>query len=179
MDTALVTTTKNRTSHETEIIEVQGKANVPKGINTKPKKTPGEKSKDKSSSQKKTPAEGGKNQKLGKLGEDMACIYLADNGFTILNRNWKSYQGEADIVAIEKDTLVFIEVKTRSQSFTGLPEYAVTVQRRERYEKIALSYLREYNRPSGPVRFDVIAISMTGKQQCLLRHHRDAFGGSE
>ena len=176
MDTAMVTATKDRTPHETKTIEVKGKIDVSESTVRKSKKAPGERSKAKPASQKKTQGAIGKNLKLGKLGEDMACIYLSDNGFTILERNWKCYSGEADIVAIEKDILVFIEVKTRSQSFLGLPEYAVTDERRERYERIALSYLREFNRPSGKIRFDVIAISMTGKQQCLLRHHRDAFG---
>jgi len=142
------------------------------------------------SSQKKTPsnqkkaADGqykaksapGKNQMLGKLGEDLASVYLQENGFSILERNWRCDAGEADIIAIEKDILVFIEVKTRSGAYQGLPEYAVTAQRRARYEIIAINYLRARQRPSGQVRFDVIAVCMTGKQQCLLRHHRDAFG---
>lgn len=117
----------------------------------------------------------GKNQKLGRIGEDMACHYLATNGIEVVERNWTCKCGEADIIAHEDDTLVFIEVKTRSEGFSGLPEYAVTKQKRMRYEKIATSYLEKNQRPSGRVRFDVIAIQMTGTQQCLLRHHRDAF----
>ncbi|MCL2528849.1 MAG: YraN family protein [Coriobacteriia bacterium] len=143
---------------------------------TKQKKTSNDKTRAKSSSQEKTQKAAGKNQTLGKLGEDLACIYLLDNGFEILERNWKCDSGEADIVATEGEALVFIEVKTRSKRYQGLPEYAVTAERIDRYERIALSYLREKKRPSGQVRFDVIAISMTGRQQCLLRHHRDAFG---
>lgn len=117
----------------------------------------------------------GKNQKLGRVGEDMACHYLESNGIEVVERNWTCKCGEADIIAHEDDTLVFIEVKTRSEGFSGLPEYAVTKQKRMRYEKIATSYLARNQRPSGRVRFDVIAIQMTGTQQCLLRHHRDAF----
>jgi putative endonuclease len=121
----------------------------------------------------------GKNQQLGKVGEDMACHYLEEKEIVILERNWVCKCGEADIIALEEDTLVFIEVKTRSEGFPGLPEYAVTREKRERYEKIAISYLVQHQRPSGPVRFDVIAVQMTGKQQCLLRHHRDAFSVGE
>ena len=120
-----------------------------------------------------------KKQKLGRLGEDMACIYLEDNGLSIIERNWTCAFGEADIVALEDDILVFIEVKTRSEAYSGLPEYAVTAERRARYEKIAIAYLSQNKRPSGRVRFDVVAIKMTGVQQCLLRHHRDAFGAGE
>lgn len=122
---------------------------------------------------------GAKNQELGMLGEEMACRYLTNSEVTILERNWKCKSGEADIIAEEDDVLVFIEVKTRGQGFPGLPEYAVTKKKRARYEKIAISYLVEHQRPSGRVRFDVIAVQMTGNQQCLLRHHRDAFSANE
>lgn len=142
----------------------------------------------KQSSRKKTaktpaaktkPHEEGRNQELGRLGEDMACHYLQNNGFVILSRNWKCNYGEADIIVEEDDTLVFIEVKTRSLGFPGLPEYAVTRQKREKYEKIATCYLSKNPRPSGRVRFDVIAIQMTGEMQCLLRHHRDAYAADQ
>lgn len=124
---------------------------------------------------KATAAPEGKNQKLGRLGEDMACHYLENNDITILERNWKCKSGEADIIALEQGTLVFLEVKTRSQKFLGLPEYAVTKEKRDKYERIAISYLSKNPRPSGRVRFDVIAIRITGENQCLLRHHKDAF----
>jgi len=143
------------------------------------KNQPSKKKRSKDSSQQKPKDSakgiGIKNQKLGTLGEDLACRYLTSNEITILERNWKCKCGEADIIADEDDILVFIEVKTRSAGYLGLPEFAVTQQKRMRYEKIATSYLLQHQRPSGRVRFDVIAIQMTGEQQCLLRHHRDAF----
>lgn len=131
----------------------------------------------KKQSQDKQAQEGpeGKNQRLGRLGEEMACHYLRDNEFNILEQNWKCKCGEADIIAEEEGALVFIEVKTRRAGFPGLPEYAVTKEKRARYEKIAVNYLMQHQRPSGRVRFDVIAVQMTGENQCLLRHHRDAF----
>ena len=115
---------------------------------------------------------------LNKLGQDMACIYLSDNGLEILERNWKSKSGSAAIIATEDNDLVFIEVKTRPMSYSGLPEDTVTTAKRNRYEKIAIDYLVANQRPSSRIRFDIIAIKMTGDQQCLLRHHRDAFGVS-
>ena len=84
----------------------------------------------------------GMNQKLGKIGEEMACHYLKNNDIEIIERNWKCRNGEADIIACEDDTLVFIEVKTRSKGYPGLPEYAVTAQKRARYEKIAVVELK-------------------------------------
>jgi putative endonuclease len=120
-----------------------------------------------------------KNQRVGRRGEDMASRYLSDNNFVILERNWKCKCGEADIIAEEEGTLVFIEVKTRSSASSGLPEDAVTRTKRARYERIAISYLAAHRHPSCRVRFDVIAIVLTGEACCLLRHHRDAFAAGE
>jgi len=187
MDTAQATLTQTCTTEiETELTGTQ-KTDKSASIAVKAKLSPSERIKVQSNSQgkvkstngnsqKKAQGKRGKNQRLGKLGEDMACIYLSDNGFTIIERNWKCYAGEADIIAVEDGILVFVEVKTRSESYLGLPEYAVTEEKRVRYEKIAICYLEKHKRPSGQLRFDVIAICMTGEQQCLLRHHRDAFG---
>lgn len=113
---------------------------------------------------------------ISMLGEEMACHYLNDNGIKILERNWECNSGMADIVALEGETLVFMTVITRPQGQSGLPEYPISADRRLQQEMIAISYLESHQRPSSRVRFDVIAVKMTGEQQCLLRHHRDAFG---
>lgn len=134
---------------------------------------------DKSIEKKASAAVEGKNQKLGRIGEDMACYYLKNNGAIILERNWRCKSGEADLIVEEGNTLAFVEVKTRSEGFPGLPEYAVTRQKRAKYERIATSYLTQNPRPSGRIRFDVIAIQMTGESQCMLRHHRDAYATGE
>ena len=115
-------------------------------------------------------------QRITELGEDMACIYLGDNGLRILERKWECESGIADIIADEEGTLAFFTVRTFPQGCPGFPEYALTAERRSELEKIAISYLARNQRPSGRVRFDVIVVQMTGEQQCLLRHHRDAYG---
>lgn len=116
---------------------------------------------------------------LSTLGEDLACHYLKENGIEILECNYECPFGKADIVALEDDTLIFAEVKTRSEGFHGLPEYAATAAKRTNREKIATSYLVQNERPSGKVRFDVIAVQMMGERRCLLRHHRDALNGAD
>lgn len=63
---------------------------------------------------------------VGKLGEDIATTFLIRKGFRILDRNFKARYGELDIVAIDCDTLVFVEVKTRIGDHYGTPEEAVT-----------------------------------------------------
>ncbi|MDR3316115.1 MAG: YraN family protein [Coriobacteriales bacterium] len=117
-----------------------------------------------------------KEQKqLGQRGEGYACHYLERQGVRILERNWRCKAGEADIIACEDEDLVFIEVKTRRSAAAGLPEEAVTPEKRKRYEGIALHYLATHSLPSSRVRFDVIALSVIDEGRAFVRHHRDAF----
>ena len=119
------------------------------------------------------------NRELGKKGEDAAARYLTSNDFIILERNWRCGFGEADIIAKDSDgTLCFIEVKTRSNLDAGLPEEAITPQKQERYEKIALCYMTQVEwKDDMPVRFDAIAICAADNHRALLRHHRGCFDG--
>ena len=55
-----------------------------------------------------------KRHEIGKLGEDLACRYLQNQGYKILERNFEARQGEIDIIALDKSEIIFIEVKTRS-----------------------------------------------------------------
>jgi putative endonuclease len=112
---------------------------------------------------------------IGAKGEGFACAFLERGGFKLLERNWRCKVGEVDIIALEEDDLVFIEVKTRTSLDSGFPEESVTRRKRQRYEMIAAYYLSEYCGMSRRVRFDVIAILITGEHQAFLKHHRDAF----
>ncbi|MEF2657397.1 MAG: YraN family protein, partial [Eggerthellaceae bacterium] len=94
----------------------------------------------------------------------------------ILDRNWKCIAGEADIVALQDDTLCFIEVKTRKDAQKGFPSEAVDMRKRSRYERIAACYLKDHDYADVRVRFDVIAILVLGEGRAFLRHHLNAFG---
>lgn len=74
------------------------------------------------------------------------------------------------------NTLVFIEVKTRSNLNSGLPEDSVGPKKRKKYECIAASYLQTHDYLDMPVRFDVIAILVLKEDRALIRHHINAFG---
>ncbi|MDR1713068.1 MAG: YraN family protein [Coriobacteriales bacterium] len=113
---------------------------------------------------------------LGSEGEDLACDYLLGKGLKIVERNWRCQAGEADIIAFDNDELAFIEVKTRRGVNAGFPEEAVTRAKRQRYERIALSYLADHRIPTTQVRFDVIAVIVVEPNRAFLRHHYDAFG---
>lgn len=113
---------------------------------------------------------------LGKRGEEAAACFLERREYEILDRNWKCIAGEADIVALQDDTLCFIEVKTRKDAQKGFPSEAVDTRKRTRYERIAACYLKDHNYADVRVRFDIIAILVLGEDRAFLRHHLNAFG---
>ena len=129
-------------------------------------------SKDEASSSRK---QGSKNLALGKRGEDAAVKFLYARGYEILERNWKCFAGEADIIAKDGDCLVFVEVKTRKDTKHGFPSEAVNADKRAKYEKIALAYVSEYDEIDIPVRFDVISIVVVAADRAMIRHTISAF----
>jgi len=96
-------------------------------------------------------------QALGSWGETLAMKYLMQRGYTIIDRNIRTPFGEIDLLAQIQDTLVFVEVKTRSTDSYGLPEAAVTRQKREHMVDSAVAYLQESSQLDANWRIDVIA----------------------
>lgn len=121
---------------------------------------------------------GESNKELGARGEEAAARFLVRRGYEILERNWTCYAGEADIIARDEDNLVFCEVKTRKDCQKGFPAEAVGAEKREKYEKIALAFLRDYDVVDIAVRFDVISIVVMPPDRALIRHHIAAFNAS-
>ncbi len=115
-------------------------------------------------------------KELGRRGEQAAAKFLKRRGFEVLHRNWTCFAGEVDIVALQEDTLCFVEVKTRSNIKKGFPSEAVDDRKRERYERIAACYLKEHAYEDLRVRFDVISILALSNDRAFLRHHINAFG---
>lgn len=98
----------------------------------------------------------------GQSGEKLAVEFLRKQGFKIIETNFKCKTGEIDIVAREKDTLVFVEVKTRSSVQFGLPEEAVNFRKIQHIIKSAQIYrMIHKNLPVGD-RIDVVAIEKEG-----------------
>lgn len=95
---------------------------------------------------------------IGKLGEDEATKYLEQNGYKILDRNFSCKRGEIDIIALEKEEIVFIEIKSRTNKEYGLPREAVTKQKINHILKTAEYYLYVRKLENLPVRIDVIEI---------------------
>lgn len=95
---------------------------------------------------------------LGKIGEEISCIYLQKNGYEIIQRNFRCNKYEIDIVAKDKKELVFIEVKTRSSGKYGLPADSVTREKRKHIYRAAKYYLHINKQENAFVRLDVIEI---------------------
>ncbi len=112
------------------------------------------------------------NRKFGKAGEDLACRYLEKNGYTILERN-KHYSRfcELDIIAKHKNTIVFIEVKTRKTDNFGTPFEAVTKTKYENIKKGVQFYLSE-NKVKD-YRIDVIGITL--KPEIKIEHIKNVY----
>lgn len=114
-----------------------------------------------------------KHIETGKEGEIAAVNFLRSKGFEIVATNFRYQKAEIDIIAFCNNTLVFVEVKTRSNISYGFPEEFVNKKKQQLMAQTAAFYLEEHNL-SCEVRFDVISIHKT-PTGLVLHHFQDAF----
>ena len=107
---------------------------------------------------------------LGRAGEVKASKFLKKLGYAILETNYRTRVGEADIIARDRNAVVFVEVKTRSDQAFGLPSEAVNQRKQEKYFKVATEYLVKNQLTDCECRFDVIEI-----ENGQINHIIDAF----
>jgi len=118
--------------------------------------------------------------KRGAIGEKLACRYLRRNGYKILYRNFRGRTGgEIDIVCRNGDTLVFVEVKTRSSEDFGRPFETIGRDQQHRISRGALAWLRMLDNPDILFRFDVVEVVMSENSKPRLELIKNAFGLSE
>ena len=110
---------------------------------------------------------------LGKEGEDQAVKHLEKAGYKILRRNWKAGELELDIIAENKDFIVFVEVKTRSEDFLEDPRAAITREKQRTMVYAADSYIK-WNYIDKESRFDVITVIKKG-DSFQIDHIENAF----
>ena len=115
-----------------------------------------------------------KQQKLGKLGEDAACVFLENLGYKILERNWRFSKAEIDIIAKEKEVLIFVEVKAKSYTFYGSPEESISVYKENLIIDAASQYMIKLNH-DWEIRFDIISIVFDKQLKPEITHYKDAF----
>ena len=115
-----------------------------------------------------------KHLQLGRKGEEIAQLYLSEQSYEILEANWRFQKAEIDIIAKDKDILVFVEVKTRSTDKWGNPEDSISPKKQALIADAATQYMEEINH-HWEVRFDVISIVINGDDSHHLKHFPDAF----
>ncbi len=113
-------------------------------------------------------------QRKGKQGEMLAARYLASKGYSILETNWRYSRSEIDIIAKQGDTLVFVEVKTRSSNHVMDPEDSISPAKVKRIADAATRYM-DFTAHEWAIRFDVIGILLKANGQYEIHHHQDSF----
>ena len=118
--------------------------------------------------------------RLGTRGENLACRFLRKNGYKILYRNFRGRTGgEIDVVCRDRDTLVFVEVKTRTREDFGRPFEAINRDQRNRISRGGLAWLRLLGDPDILFRFDVVEVVIAEGAEPRLELIRNAFALSE
>lgn len=114
-------------------------------------------------------------RKTGTRGEEIACGFLTNLGYKILERNYQFGHGEIDIIAEDGDTIVFVEVKYRKNLDYGPPESAVTLSKQKQIRKIASAYLWENEIKERQCRIDVVAVLHYPGNKPEITHYTNAF----
>lgn len=116
-----------------------------------------------------------KRKQTGRQGEDIAASFLTGKGCKIIERNWRCAVGELDLVVADGDTLVFVEVRTRSGSRFGLAEESITPAKQARLIELAQTYLQESVASPQSWRIDVVTVQL-GRGLPQVNHIENAVG---
>jgi putative endonuclease len=118
----------------------------------------------------------GTKRALGQRGEAVAARYLRRKGYKIIAHGDRARLGEIDVVAVDRGTVVFVEVKTRRAQDTGNPAEAVDGVKQRQLTRLAVAYLRRYHLLEHPARFDVIAVTWPEtERRPVIEHIENAF----
>ena len=114
---------------------------------------------------------------LGRRGEEEAVRYLAAKGYRILDRGFRMFGGEIDIIARQGETLVFVEVKTRRSTEFGVPDESVNLSKQNQVRKIAQGYLmkKQLLESATPCRFDILSLVWAEGRGLAITHLENAF----
>ena len=116
-----------------------------------------------------------RRKQTGRRGEEIAALHLTGRGYKIIQRNWRCPTGEMDLVTEDGDTLVFVEVRTRTGPRFGTAEESITPAKQARLIDLAYAYLQEMPAPPQAWRIDVVAIRL-GPGLPQINHIENAVG---
>lgn len=121
-------------------------------------------------------------QTLGRAGEQLAVHYLENEGFRVIARNWRHQFGELDIVALDRDTIVAVEVKTRSSTEFGHPFESITTEKVQRLRRLLISWSRQHRddavlkrvtaHTQRSLRIDAVAVILHPAAEAQIEHLR-------
>jgi putative endonuclease len=118
----------------------------------------------------------GAEKPLGVRGEAAAARYLKRRGYHIVARGDRLKPGEIDLVAVDRQTVIFVEVKTRESAEAGHPAEAVDAAKQRRLTRAAVAYLKRHGLLECPARFDVVAVTWpAGQRRPAIEHFVNAF----
>ena len=114
---------------------------------------------------------------LGRKGEDEAALHLKSLGYRIVGRRERVLRGDIDIVAIDGRTVVFVEVRSRSDTAHGHPAETVGQTKQRRIAELAVAYIRRHRLEDQSVRIDVVAVTFPAEAagQPTVEHYQNAF----
>ncbi|WP_427018333.1 YraN family protein [Pseudarthrobacter sp. P1] len=107
---------------------------------------------------------------LGRRGEILAADYLEDRGIRVIDHNWRCRNGEIDLVAVDGDTLVIAEVKTRRSLRYGHPFESITPAKMARLRTLAVLWSREHALFLPALRIDALAVIDSGRREPTVEH---------
>ncbi len=113
---------------------------------------------------------------LGQRGERLAASHLTTKGYRVVAMNWRCPTGEIDIIAWDRDTLVFIEVRSRVAATTETAFASIDERKREKLLSLAQQYLHITEQEQVTWRMDVVAVAMLSNRQPIIEHVEDALG---
>jgi len=117
----------------------------------------------------------GARDELGRRGEDAAAAYLQGLGYRIVGRRERVLRGDIDIVALDGRTVVFVEVRTRSDTTHGHPAETVGRVKQRRMAELATAYIRRHRLEDCSVRLDVVAVTFPPAGRPVVEHYQNAF----
>ncbi len=113
---------------------------------------------------------------FGSRSERAAARYLQRLGYRLVARNYRCPSGELDLVALDRDCLVFVEVRSTASRGWERPAASVDFEKQRRLTQLALAFLHQYGLLGRSARFDVLAVSWpAGQREPLIEHYPNAF----
>ena len=117
-----------------------------------------------------------KHNEIGEKGEKLACDYLLNKGYLLLEKNYRYRKSELDLVMFYNAQVVVVEVKTRSTNYFGEPFDFVDTKKQNMLIEGASGFLEERDNLDAEIRFDVVSILLNLDGTHRIDHLEDAFG---